>query len=106
MKCQNCGNKVARFPIKDSNGKIIWKNLFKIDIVTLLFMISILLLIYGYNQSITDCREVMEQPCEFCARSNCCYYIENGVFNESKYQPTVIQPEPQEQPNFFINITT
>ncbi len=79
-ECPGCGKRYAKFPWKDEQGKIIWKNMFKMDIVHLIFLIAILLMTYGYVTETAQCKEVIEQPCEFCAKSNCCSYISDGKF--------------------------
>ncbi len=90
-ECPGCGKRYAKYPLKDEQGKIILKNWFKMDIVHLIFLIAILLMTYGYVTETAQCREVIEYPCGFCAKSNCCEYIEDGIFNqESKAQDVLL----------------
>ena len=90
-ECLSCCKKYAKYPLKDEQGKIIWKNLFKMDIVHFIFLIAIILMTYGYVTETADCKQVIESPCEFCAESNCCDYIQDGKFNpEAKAQDIVL----------------
>ncbi len=90
-ECPSCGKRYAKYPLKDEQGKMIWKNWFRIDIVSVIFMIAIALMTYGYITETAQCREVIEHPCGFCAESNCCDYIEDGIFNqEAKAQDIVL----------------
>jgi hypothetical protein len=81
MKCQKCNSKVVRYPFKDEQGKIIWKNLFKIDIVSILFIIAIIFMTFGYAHDTQYCRELLSDPCDFCEESNCCKIA-------NQYKPT------------------
>ena len=79
-ECPSCGKRYAKYPWKDEQGKIIWKNMFKMDAVSILFLIAIILMTYGYIKDTADCKEVIDSPCDFCAKSNCCNYIVNGNY--------------------------
>jgi len=76
MRCQNCGEKVARFPLKNSNGKLIVKNLFKIDLMSILAFIVIILLVTTYKADIKTCEEITTNPLKYCEESNACKIIE------------------------------
>lgn len=66
MKCNKCGNKVDRFPYKDEQGKYIWKNFIKMDLVSIMFLIAIVFMTYAYIHDTDACREVMENPIYTC----------------------------------------
>jgi len=72
MKCPNCGKAIVKYPIKAGDGSIIWKNFFKMDIVSVIFLIAVLLLAYGYSNDTKVCREIMENPCDYSAEVGCC----------------------------------
>lgn len=80
--------------MKDEQGKIIWKNFFKIDVVSILMIIAIVLMTFGYVHDTKECMKIIESPCEFCKESNCC-----NIINAPSY--TLIQPEGNEL-NFTI----
>jgi len=71
--------KESRYPLKDKDGNIIWKNLFKMDIVSVLFLIAIILLITSYVHDTKACREINEDPCGYC-ESHC-----NCIVEEQEY---------------------
>jgi len=72
MKCPKCKTKVAMYPLKDDDGKFIWKNLFKMDIVSLMFLIAIGFLLWSYVHDTEACMEMMENPTEYCATVGAC----------------------------------
>lgn len=72
MKCNHCGKKVVRYPIRDGGGNLIVKNLFKMDIQSILLIIVIIAMVMGYKADIAKCNDAIERPCVFCAKSNCC----------------------------------
>ena len=78
MRCKNCGEKVARFPLKDSNGKLIVKNLFKMDFISIMWFIVIILLVTTYKHDIRECEEIITDPLGYCEESNACKIIEEG----------------------------
>ncbi len=65
-KCRHCGKDISKFPIKAEDGTIIWKNLFKMDSVSIVFLICILVMAYGYATDIASCKDVREDPYSFC----------------------------------------
>lgn len=81
MKCPNCQKKIARYPIKDEQGNIIWINLFKMDLFSIIFLIAITLMIYGYKADIEMCHNVTVDPCDYCMKSGC---FEQITYKESK----------------------
>ena len=76
LRCPNCNEKVARFPLKDSNGKLIVKNLFKMDLMSVLIFIVIILVVVSYKIDTETCMEIIEDPLTYCEESNACKIIE------------------------------
>lgn len=76
LRCPNCKEKVARFPLKDSNGKLIVKNLFKMDLMSIIWIIVIILLVTTYKADIKTCEEITTDPLTYCEESNACKIIE------------------------------
>lgn len=80
-KCPECGHKYAENPIFKNNvlpfserikpNNIIWKNLFHIKFEWLVIIISIFLILIGFNVFTAQCQEVVEAPCTFCENSGC-----------------------------------
>ena len=71
MECPNCGEKVVKFPLKDKDGKWILKNFFKMDLVSILFFLTILAMVFGYQHDAAKCDDAIERPCEFCKSTGC-----------------------------------
>jgi hypothetical protein len=107
MKCPKCEEKITyvinedhfsgkpkkrtiHWPIKDDNGKLIWKNLFHVDIFILLIIVGILLLLIGFRQINEQCYELLEEPCVVCDNYEC-----TGQFAAESQQYTI--------PNFKEN---
>jgi len=86
LRCPNCKEKVARFPIKKQpektfqqnfeEGTINWLNLFKIDLMSIIWMAVIIFLIIAYKADIEQCEEIVTNPLEYCEESNACKIIE------------------------------
>jgi hypothetical protein len=104
-RCKNCGEPVIKYPIKAEpdksigenikNKTIIWKNLFKVDGMSALFFICIILVIWGFKHDTAKCEAAINDPCGFCNYTGCCRLNEvyipteddlehGGVFNLSK----------------------
>ena len=83
--CPSCGKKYVKFPLKNENGKFIWKNLFKMDWYTVMWLVVVLLLVFGYQHDISACRDMIEHPIQYCNSTNACKII------QEKENP---QPEP------------
>jgi len=92
MRCNSCGNKIIKYPIKGQQHKtlkenlkektILWKNLFKIDGSSLILIIIIVFLTLGYNADLEKCEDAIKKPCDFCNKTGCCEYqiqINNAV---------------------------
>ena len=71
-QCPKCKHKYAKYPIKDEQGNLIVKNLFKTDLMSVLFVIVIIVLLVGYNADTKRCHEIVESGCGFCEDNNCC----------------------------------
>ncbi len=76
VRCPNCKTKVARFPLKDSNGKLIVKNLFKMDLMSILGVIVIVTIVITYKADMKQCEEIITDPLGYCEESNACKIIE------------------------------
>jgi len=94
LRCKSCGAKVIRFPIKDSNGNIIWKNLFKMDLMSIIWMAVIIFLVISYKADIKKCEEIIENPLKYCEESNACKIIEERK-NLNPYRTINIEDIPQ-----------
>lgn len=79
-KCKSCGAKIIKFPLWKGQereepfrwDKMIWLNLFKVDAYSIVFIALIVFMVIGYKADIKQCEDVIEKPCEFCEKSNCC----------------------------------
>jgi len=71
MKCNNCGSKVVQYPWKDEQGNILWKNMFKMDLISILILITVVLMIIGYRETTMQCNDAIENPCNFCQTTGC-----------------------------------
>jgi len=75
-KCGYCGKPFTRYPIKRQpektlkenceEGTIIWKNLFKMDFMSIIFFIMTLILVFSYSHDIAEYEQVGKDPCGFC----------------------------------------
>jgi len=77
-KCPECGaEQPPKFPLykKDpetGEKKFQWKNLFKMDLMSALFLIVIIGMTISYNIDTENCRQVLENPVRYCTESNAC----------------------------------
>ena len=85
-RCSACGKKFVKYPIKDSEGKIVWKNMFKMDLFSLFFLISILSLSLMYMHDTKACEQMIEDPIKFCEDSGSCEVMNSNSWIE-KYEP-------------------
>ena len=68
----------------DKNKTIIWKNLFRMRIVDLLFLISVILLLIGFWQINEQCHSYMEDPCSYAEQTNQCQVFKiNKTINDA-----------------------
>ncbi len=75
MRCPNCKTEVARFPLKDNDGKLIVKNLFKMDLISIIWVIVIITLVITYKADIKQCEEIITDTLGYCEDSNACKII-------------------------------
>ena len=68
-RCPHC-TKVL-YPAKDENGKIIWKNVLKVDWTIVGVVIGILLMLYGFHQVNDQCFDLLENPCKTAETLGC-----------------------------------
>lgn len=83
-KCKNCGEQIVKYPIKKNpdktlqenlkNGDIIWSNLFKMDLTSVLFLIAVVVVLFGYQADIEKCNTAINDPCTFCNQTGCMDY--------------------------------
>jgi len=81
-KCKKCGADIVKYPYKDENGKIIWKNLFKMDMMSILFLICVIFMLLGHIADMSKCNDAIKYPCTFCEKTNCCL-ISKDITNKS-----------------------
>lgn len=56
----------AKYPIKNEDGTWNWKNLFRPDWKTILFVIWLLYMIWAYRHDTEVCRDFAEEPGKYC----------------------------------------
>lgn len=79
-KCRHCGKPFVKFPLWEGEGenkKFIWKNLFKMDLITVLWIASVIMMALAYNHDlqafrhdIAKCEQVIENPYSYCSQMN------------------------------------
>ena len=99
-KCPVCKTKISKYPLLGQPEKtfaenfkdktIIWKNLFKMDIVHLIFLISIILIIYGTGTYMKDCLVITEDPYAYCGD----YCKHKFIEVMEKEPPNRLGPQP------------
>ena len=87
MNCNKCGTKIVIFPLKDAEGKLIVKNLFKMDLMSLLFFIVLMVLAMSYKMDIETCEEIVTNPLGYCEESNACKIIEEMKQGNAGFTP-------------------
>jgi hypothetical protein len=60
-RCPHCGK--VPYPALDESGKPIWKNILRIDWLTVLLVIGIISLLFGFQQINEQCYEIVSDPC-------------------------------------------
>lgn len=66
-KCKECGTPIPpKFPLKDENGNWIVKNFFAIDLMSILFIVIILFLAWGYQHDIDAYEQIANDPYGYC----------------------------------------
>lgn len=96
----SCGKQIVRFPVKkqpDKNfienfneGTINWLNLFKMDLMSIVWFAVIIILVVTYKGDIATCEEITTNPLKYCEESNACRIIEE---RRSMYPYGVIDME-------------
>ncbi len=84
MKCKSCGAKVIKFPMWEGQeqgdpfswNRIKWLNLFKMDFMSIVFIVFIIVLAISYKMDISKCEEMITDPLTYCKESNACKVIE------------------------------
>lgn len=69
--CPDCGKKFAKWPWKDQQGKIIWKNLFKIELEWAMIIIAMLIIAFTLPPMLGDCPSIMHDPCGYAKAKGC-----------------------------------
>lgn len=73
MKCPHCGK--LPHPVREEdefgNVKWNWKNLFRVNLSTIVAVALILFLAYGYNNDTEQCFNILEEPCDFIDQYQC-----------------------------------
>ena len=89
-KCPRCGQ--VPYPVYDTETKkIIWKNLFHIDWMTMLILATVLFSAYAYKHDTAECRKMIEHPCEYIDTQQCLnnqmITLRGDLSNESEFYP-------------------
>ena len=110
-KCNNCGANQIKAPISKipfwegdplkSNFRwdafkpenIIWKNIFKMDLLALAFIGIVLFMTWSYSHDIGEYKQIYEEPCEFVkANSEVCFQKELQEEIPDIFFPVTIDP--------------
>ena len=98
-KCKACGAEIIQAPISKipfwegdafksrfrweafKKENMIYKNLFKVDMFAISYLVIILFLVWSYNFQIEEFRDISENPCGFCANAAtaCSYNKDFGI---------------------------
>ena len=90
-KCRKCGTPFVKFPLKDENGKWIIKNLFKIDLISVMFIIAIILMTVSYNHDMEECKTITERPCTYAMNAGCCNLeYDDGIFYDPNVEEVIV----------------
>ena len=86
LRCPNCKERISRFPIKKQLDKTLaqnfeektinWINLFKMDLMSIMWFVVTILLITTYKADTETCMEIITHPLTYCEESNACKIIE------------------------------
>ena len=80
MKCKLCGADNTKYPIIDSNGKIVWMNFLRTDKISMFFLIFIMFMAWAYQHDTAQCYDIVEKPCNYAVRLGCCRITENATY--------------------------
>lgn len=84
-KCKNCGEPIVKFPIRDKvTGKIIWKNMFKMSIDSIILFLVIAAMVIAYKHDIAKCNKMIEDPIGYCDRTNACKILEQQQYIDNE----------------------
>lgn len=75
---------MAKKPIKDENGKIIWKNLIYMDLQSFIFLVIVVILILAYKHDTQVCSAMAKNPTLFCEGYKCQNCLPYTPVNETK----------------------
>jgi len=89
-KCKNCGHDIVRFPLKDFEGKFIWKNFFKMSWDSIILIIIITAMVLAYRHDTKICMEIIEDPVGYCKSTNACRILINEQVNTQFVDPSGI----------------
>ena len=101
QKCNNCGTRIIKNPIWKgqefnepfSMNKIIWKNMFKIELLPLVFTVIVIFMAWSYVNDIQEYKQIFEEPCEFVkVNQEACYQIELQKLNPVLNKGVIIDP--------------
>ncbi len=90
QRCKNCNEKIVKFPLKDKEGNILWKNLFKMDLETVIWLIAFLSILFAYGITTEECKEIVEDPITFCVDGDYCNLILQ-IENQNKQYADLIE---------------
>lgn len=69
--CHKCSKRIVPAPMKDEHGKLLWKNLFRVQFLALVLIFSVIIMSYSYKHDIAKCEEVLNNPYTFCVKAGC-----------------------------------
>jgi len=64
MKCPHCGK--VPYPAKNQDGTWNWKNLLRVDWMTVLFVVVVLFMAWSYHHDIAACEDIIANPNKYC----------------------------------------
>ena len=105
MKCKRCGLQQIRYPIWKgqeegepfSFDKIIWINLFKVELGSVLFFVSVVLLLYGMHSIKEQVQPILDNPIP--------YAVNMSFLDAHCIQPCIINRSAVTAPQIEPNIT-
>ena len=93
-KCPHCGK--VPYPVYDNETKkVIWKNVFHIDWMTMLILATVLFSAWAYKHDTKECMEMLKSPCEHVDAQQCLDNIalQRGANNESEFAAYILNQE-------------
>lgn len=102
-KCPKCEHKYAKYPAFElkTDGTIdykkpIIKNWFRVDFMSAMFFILIIVMTVSYRHDIDQFIPIMNDTCGYCAKQHC------GLSIIAPEQSTPFQPDLQNVPNLNL----